>query len=855
MTMNSFSNSSKLSFAISPKSNVLDGITLREKINRSTLVKLINSSLLKLTFNNKMSRIYANEKMQLTAYLAKLENGYVSVTYNRNSNNPYGRSNPDRALGLYPIRRQIRHTLSSNEMTDLDIKNCHPVMLLQICNIEGIECPQLSDYVSNRQSYFYDGMKAYGCSQEDIKRLFIIYLYGGGFENWSEKDVDVSKCESRVVHDGFILELDSFRSLRESIPAIHRVIANANPHLCEIVSKIKLEKDIHQYNLKATVCSFMLQEYEIRVLEQLFLYCSNNELIENDICVLCADGLMIQTKFYTPDILQKFENLIRDTIGFDLTFTQKGMDLGYESILDKNLLFDLYTPTYSTGLISEHFTVMNSNKFLCNDGVVYTYNGITWDMIDNKNSTLHLFIDDKFYKYLLGYCANHLLIQNNVFTESKSEEETKSIDDKIKKINELLKNIQLLRKNKARKELVDDIINQITNNNISFDNDPHLFAFKNKIYDLKTNTFIKPEYSQYIKTTCGYDHSSYYSQDKIHALSTLIDTIFTNPEVKDYYLTILATGLYGQQIENFFIATGTGGNGKSLINALMMECVGSYGYKMGANVLLDEIKEGANPAIASLHCKRFVLAQEPNGKRRICTATLKEITVDKVINARMNYSNNCITKLNLTLLMECNELPALDDVGGGVERRIRAVPFTSKAVASDTYHALIDKTGYILANPFYKTQEFQQQHRQALFDILRPYWCKFQANGYSLSELPVECKVITRDYLATSDDIYGWFSEIYEKNDGNGSIVYIDDLYTRFTSSRVYSFMSKADQRKHTKKEFLTKITKNVFLQHYFKDRKERYNNVQLSKPAIVGYKLIEVIEDVTPEESQYEEI
>lgn len=256
LTMNSFSNSPKLSFAVSPKSNVLDSITLNEKIDRSTLVKLINSSLLKVTFNNKMARMYANEKTQLSAYLAKLENGLVSVSYNRNSNNPYGRSNPDRALGLYPIRREIRHTLSSNEMTDLDIKNCHPVMLLQICDIEGIECPQLSDYVNNRQVYFNDGMKAYGCSQEEIKRLFIIYLYGGGFENWAG-EIDVSKCESRVVHDGFILELDSFRSFRESITPIHRMIADANPHLCEIVSNIKLEKDIHQFNLKATVCSFM----------------------------------------------------------------------------------------------------------------------------------------------------------------------------------------------------------------------------------------------------------------------------------------------------------------------------------------------------------------------------------------------------------------------------------------------------------------------------------------------------------------------------------------------------------------------------------------------------------------------
>ena len=152
-------------------------------------------------------------------------------------------------------------------------------------------------------------------------------------------------------------------------------------------------------------------------------------------------------------------------------------------------------------------------------------------------------------------------------------------------------------------------------------------------------------------------------------------------------------------------------------------------------------------------------------EKRVCTATLKEITGDKVINARMNYSNNCVTKLNLTLVMECNELPPLDDVGGGVERRIRAVPFTSKAVASDTYNALIDKTGYILANPFYKTPEFQLQHRQALFDILRPYWMKFQANNYSLAEQRSECKVITRDYLAASDDIYGWFSKLYEKSE------------------------------------------------------------------------------------------
>ena len=613
--MNS-TNSPKLSFAVSPKKNVLDGITLHEKIDRSMLVKLTNSSLLKTTFNNVMARMYANEKTQLTAYLAKMEKGFVPVTYKRNDNNPYGRSNPEKALGLFPMRREIRHTLASGEMVDLDIKNCHPEMLLQLCHAENYDSPELSDYVNNRQVYFDKGIKAYGCSNDEIKRLFIIYLYGGGFDNWAE-DLDVSQCDSSVVVSGFIVELDSFEQFRKSITPIHRLIAEKNPDLCKIVTDIKLEKGMYQYNLKATVCSFVLQEYEIRVLEQLFLYCSHNGLIENSVCVLCADGIMIEKRFYTPDLLNKFATIVRDIIGFKLTFTQKDMNQGYESILDKNLIFDLYTPTYTTGLIAEHFAVMNSNKYISYDDVVYQYNGVTWDALDKKCSALHLYIDNAFYKYLVGYCATQLLIQNKALTLATSEDTTKSIDNKIKQITELLKNLQLLRKNKARKELVDDILNQITNNNIEFDSNPHLFAFKNKIYDLKTNAFIEPDYSQYAKTTCGYDYSPYYSSEKISVLSNLIDTIFTNREVRDYYLTILATGLYGQQIENFFIATGTGGNGKSLINALMMDCVGAYGYKMGANVLLDEIKEGANPAIASLHCKRFVLAQEPNGKKSV----------------------------------------------------------------------------------------------------------------------------------------------------------------------------------------------------------------------------------------------
>jgi hypothetical protein len=370
-----------LSFHVEPTKNTLDGITLYEPIDRSILVKLINSTLLREEFNNKQAGVvYKNEKQQLQRYLGMMNNSRVPITYTRNPNNPYGRSNPANAVGLYPIRREIRHTLAKTDFVDLDVKNCHPEMLNQLCGAEHVPHDRLDYYVKNRQDRFDEVVKAYGCSEESAKILFIMYSYGGGFKKWVEKSKITSEsCDPAMVLDGVILELATLREFKESMRVIHSQIEKANPALCDVVRKIKAQQGKTLYNLAGSVCSFVLQEYEIRVLEKLFLYCSDRGLIENGVCLLCADGLMIERRFYEESILAKFTDLIKDTLGFSLVFTQKEMDKDYLSILNKSLSFDLYTPSYTTGMIAEHFATMYSNKFLCSFGVVYQYNGVVWE--------------------------------------------------------------------------------------------------------------------------------------------------------------------------------------------------------------------------------------------------------------------------------------------------------------------------------------------------------------------------------------------------------------------------------------------------------------------------------------------
>ena len=119
-----------LSFHIEPQANVLDGITLYEAVDVAVLDKLIDSDLLRKDFNNKQAGvIYENEKQQLVAYRKLVKRGLAAIKYTRGKGNPYGRSNPAKALGLFPIRREVRHTLASASMFDIDIKNCHPEML------------------------------------------------------------------------------------------------------------------------------------------------------------------------------------------------------------------------------------------------------------------------------------------------------------------------------------------------------------------------------------------------------------------------------------------------------------------------------------------------------------------------------------------------------------------------------------------------------------------------------------------------------------------------------------------------------------------------------------------------------
>lgn len=335
-----------MSFKLENNKNdcILNNIVCYEKIDKKQLLKIINSSLLKKDFNNPFCRkLFNNEKEQLFNYLENINDAeYAQVTYNKtNDMNNWGRVFPQRSLGLHSIRRQIRHTLAKSYYIDIDIKNCHPEILYQLCLKNGIEPKYLCKYIKNRDKYlkliedtYLSHIKDKNLRRDIAKRLYIRLLYFGNFENWL-KDENLKYNEEYEDANLFI------KKFSEELNKIGKIIIKDNPELDKIVEDKKAKRDNELgYNKKGSIVSYYLQEYECRILECIFKYMVNKNLINlnKPDCVLCADGIMIPKDKYYEGLLLEIEEEIKNKFDFDLKLVTKDMDEDYIDILDKSII-------------------------------------------------------------------------------------------------------------------------------------------------------------------------------------------------------------------------------------------------------------------------------------------------------------------------------------------------------------------------------------------------------------------------------------------------------------------------------------------------------------------------------------
>lgn len=880
------------------RESIFDGIVLYEPIDTALLNKVINSDLLLENYQDQARKQYfENEKTHLLNYQKNIIKNLARVEYKRTNGFGIGRFNPVGSLGLHTIHRQTRHTIANGLLRDIDIENCHNRLLQQVLTHNDYkgEFDMLIDHNDNREKWREEIITAYHLEnnkfaklpptdkrykkpKELAKNLIIRILYGGGIDKW--------KTAWEVPE-----EIPAPKNVAKLIAQVGNIQKWVCYHNQELFTKCKANniKKGKDYNHEGTTTSWFLQEKECLVLEEMYKYMIYNGYIKDDICSLCNDGIMIQDKYYKPELLDELQVHIQQSTGFALKFEEKPLSEGYENIIDKHIIFDLWNRDGNDGMYADYFKLLYSEEFVVRYDCLYTYNKVYWERSEAKVwKKISSKIDGDFKEYIL---KRAFAVRKQMKKDESDYEEKKFLDKDKKALStdEILTKLKgkwgdysaippegkdpvlhflkfktdkvlsyiketekYLRCVSTRDKLVKDCVRVLSNDWIEFDSNGLLLAFENKIYDLEYDKFIPPRHDQYISLTTGWKWTHGYDPKNKQELMRVLETIFPRKEERDFYLQILSTGIYGKVIQHLFVAKGVGGNGKSVINGLMMKCVGNYGYKLPSSAVSQPIKEGANPSIANANNKRFLLFQEPDRAKKICCSTIKEITGDKSLNCRTLYSTDTETRLKGTLLGEFNDLPPLDESGDAMGRRLMVQAFLSRFLTHAQYDTLDEEhkqTGlYHLANPYYVDDAFQEQYKQALMELLMEHFKIFKSQSYTLKP-PKSVIKEADEYMKYSDDLYGWFNDKFKREEGK--FITFKEVYEVFSYSDYFHNMTKQDKRKYNQKYLKDVILGNQFLKGSCKFKGTTYKGKRLTADTIVGWRLRERVEQDDDEDAE----
>ena len=420
-------------------------------------------------------------------------------------------------------------------------------------------------------------------------------------------------------------------------------------------------------------------------------------------------------------------------------FNQEGFDnvwdnTSYEGITKSTIYY------YSKKSNITEFKKIIRNYYLDDTDNNYAETFIKYET-DNlvfKNSTPYIFIKNTWYKQdkecnqlqaiitkVLSEIITDLMIEltKKLGTEQQRDEPDEDIINNLRiKIDTNNKMLRGIRSATGSKNICKKVIHQLSIidfENIEFDNCPDILPFKTQYYDLNKNTLNYYKANDFILTKLSYDYKK-STTEQYNKIDNLFNQIFTNKDICNDYKNILATTLFGRPVDKFIIANGNGGNGKSVLHELLIEALeeGVFAYVAPVSVILNKIKQGNNPEVASMNNKRFVVYREPAENEMINIGTLKELTGSKSINARMNYSNDTKTILKATHILEANKKPKMKgEMDNSIYRRLIDIAFNS-TFTFDKEMIQEHPDNHFLADGKLRTQLFRDDYKCAFINYL-----------------------------------------------------------------------------------------------------------------------------------------
>jgi hypothetical protein len=271
----------------------------------------LDATLLNAIYHSDNPNFTADRKQLLLPILEKInkKTGILKVKHNQRYD--VGRFYPNNSISPICVSRHIKHTLFHHlNWIDLDMVKGHPSILYYIALKNGRELKAFKKYLDNPTAVF-DKLKSYYSTEEsqlsddNIKDIFNIAIYGGGHNTWlsqmGNEKIDVS---TTIPHPDVVEFLNECKIL------IDLVYLN-NPLLVEKVKGNLTD----EYSIKTRTMSYWCGTIENHIVYNCYRLLEKRGIANKQNCALEYDGLCLKrTASHTDEFLESILNDINDKI-------------------------------------------------------------------------------------------------------------------------------------------------------------------------------------------------------------------------------------------------------------------------------------------------------------------------------------------------------------------------------------------------------------------------------------------------------------------------------------------------------------------------------------------------------------
>lgn len=598
------------------KLNNMTTFCLNEKYDISNAQKLLHSDLIDDEYKGSLRKYLKHGKG------GKVEVEYTMKEIGRLNIKVKGLKKDETSIAQAFMKGVCKSALCKKNYVDLDMVNCHPVLLEQVFKENGLDTNILSLYNQKRDSFFKKLMDK-GLTRDQCKVLVMRIFYGGSIKAFcAEHDFDFHKLKDSIIID-----------LHDELLTNNSKLLTTNELLKYRLEAIK-NKGEDYHNIDGTAMSYFLQTIERKCLMVMYEYLKTQGRV---VGALIHDGLHLQKDMKNEE--EDFTELIK----------------GIKSELKEKTGFtiDLKIKPFAEVEELENIIVIKSDK----EG---------GDYITDKLKNDYVISQERIFMRINNvWTSNEKVIKRglikaignmNIFFAGDNGE-IKPYSTMAKSCNQMLQYVEPTED--------EDFIEKLWTSNLQklcFRNGYYDFTEgKLKQYDIDTHTTIK------INRDFNEAKPEYIEE----VYKRILNPIFNNnKELMNCWLNYIARGVAGHiEDKNWGVGIGERDCGKGVLVGLLESCFGEYCRATNSENFLYK-NNGTDSAkslswLVPFEFKRLLLTNEitrdSQGKYKINGNVLKKLSSggDK-IEARVNHKDEINFKIQARVCMFCNDLPPIE---------------------------------------------------------------------------------------------------------------------------------------------------------------------------------------------------